>query len=264
LTAAGTTKGPGGRPARCTWLNAAALGVAVGLLATCAALPVRREHLVRLSFEPPDQTDYAVAELDSAAVYRRDGLTVTVRHLTKQALNAEYPEESAARINVNPFTYGTRIDNDLGYAPDRFTVFEIDINNIGLAKVAFQPLLTRMHTGRGDRLEPWVARKADGADSFEQYYRARRGVGGNDQDWFRTRMGIVTRELCCETVPIFKGQRHTCKLVFDTLHPGVYQLLLELRNFVMSYRADGLPGDVVDLSFPFAVQILLDGNVDDK
>ena len=106
-------------------------------VAGCGLLPVPRSHLVRFAFVPGESGAYAIDAADSAAVFRTEGLVVKVAYRSKQALNREYPDAREGRVNLNPFTYGTQMDNDLGYAPDRFTVFEVDFNNIGRPRVQF-------------------------------------------------------------------------------------------------------------------------------
>lgn len=225
------------------------------LSAGCSLLPVRRQHVVSLSFVPDHREEYAVDAVDSAAVFRMDGLVVEARYLSRQRLDAEYAKESSGRVNLNPFTYGTRIDNDLGYAPDRFTVFEIEVNNVGRPKVAFDPGQAVLETDRGDRLRPWGIRKGEAAQTFEEYYRAQRNSGGNDQEWYRQRMAIVERDLCRAGPLLFKGQRQQCKLIFDLLHEEVRQVRLQLGGLVIGFDANGLPAGKVEVEFPFAIDI---------
>ena len=231
-----------------------ALMVLLVLSLGCSLLPVRQNHIVRLSFIPDPLAAYSMDPVDSAAVFRREDLVVKVRHLSKQVLNAEYAEESAGRINLNPFTYGAQIDPDLGYVPDRFTVFEVEVNNIALPQVQFDPQKAVLVTDRGDRLFSWGSEKGDAAETFEEYYRARRRAGGNDQDWYRRRMAIVERALL-RAAPLFKGQRQQGKVVFRALSENVKQLRLQLRDFITGFDANGLPAKREDLEFRFTVHI---------
>jgi len=220
------------------------------VLGGCGLWPVRQDRLVSMTFVPDTSGQY-VAE-DTAAVYRQPGLAVKVRYLATQALNAEYPEQSAGRVDLNPFTFGTRIDNNLGYVPDRFTVFQVEVDNLGLPRVELDPRQARLITDRGDRLEPWGIHKGDATQTFEIYYRSRRGAGGNEEEWYRQRMAIVERAVSTRN-PLFKGQNQRGKVVFDPLAPEVRQVRLQLREFVTAFDAHDTPIKKIDLEFPFTV-----------
>lgn len=236
-------------------------GVVTGLVAaaaaSCALMPVRREHLVRMVFEAAPERHYFVDEGDSAAVCRTDELVVTVRYLTKQMLNAEYAQYRQGRVNLNPFTYGTQMDNSLGYVPDRFTVFELDVNNIALPKVDVDPRQAILETDQGARLRPWAAKKGEARDTFEEYYRALQGAGGNDQDWFRQRLSIAERALHNGERPVFKGERNRGKLVFEVLPEDVRWVRLVLPEVAVRFDADGLPVEEVELEFVFGVEVVV-------
>ena len=223
--------------------------------AGCGLLPVPKSHLVRFAFVPGERAAYSLDAADSAAVYRTEGLVVKVSYRSKQALNLEYPDAREGRVNLNPFTYGPRMDNDLGYAPDRFTVFEVDFNNIGRPRVRFAAQDAELVTDRGDRLRPWGTQKGEAVHTFEEYYRARRGPGGNDQQWYRQRLAIVEKSLYRGDGPLFKGQRQRGKLVFGLLHPEVASVRLHLREVVLAFDEHGLPTERIDLEFPFEISV---------
>ena len=223
--------------------------------AGCGLLPVPRSHVVRFAFAPGESGAYALDAADSTAVFRTEGLVIKVAYRSKQALNREYPDAREGRVNLNPFTYGTRMDNDLGYAPDRFTVFELDLNNIGRPRVQFAAQDAELVTDRGGRLRPWGTQKGEAVHTFEEYYRARRGPGGNDQQWYRERMAIVEKSLYRGDGPLFKGQRQRGKLVFSLLHPEVASVRLHLRDVVIAFDEHGLPTERIDLEFPFEISV---------
>ena len=142
--------------------------------------------------------------------------------------------------------------------PDRFTVFEVEVNNIGLPKVSLDPRKATLVAGRGVTLRSWAVReRGSSQNTFEEYYRARRGAGGNDQDWYRQRIAIAERSLYNGERPVFKGERNRGKLVFQVLPEDVRKVRLELTEFVMAFDADGLPVETRDLRFEFAVSARL-------
>ncbi|MFA6111584.1 MAG: hypothetical protein WDA75_22725 [Candidatus Latescibacterota bacterium] len=186
-------------------------------------------------------------------MFGTDALVVTVRYLSRQMLDEEYAQYKTGRLNLNPFTYGTRIDNDKGYVPDRFTVFELEVNNIALPKVGLDPRKATLVTDRGARLGSWAVKRGEATNTFEEYYRTRRGAGGNDQDWYRQRISIAERSLYNGDRSVFKGERNRGKLVFELLPEDVRWVQLELRDVVLRFDADGLPMEVRDLAFRFDV-----------
>lgn len=240
----------------------------VGLLTTmavlavmaqgCSLMPVRRDRLVVMTLQSDlvPGPGYEGDPQDSAAAFRTEGLVVRLRYQSRQALNAEFAKESSGPVNLNPFTYGIRIDSDLGYIPDRFTVFDLEIINTGLAKVGFDPRQAKLTTDRGHRLAPWGSRKGSAARTFEEYYRAQRGAGGNEQEWFRQRLALAERSLWPQPTSLFRGQRHRAKLVFDVLDERVRQVSLRLDEVVVGYSAAGLPVVKLDLEFPLTVSLL--------
>ena len=232
------------------------LAVACGL--GCGLLPVPKKHLVQFSYLRGEGEGYALDPVDSAAVFRTEGLVIKVSYRSKQELQAEYPDSHEGRVNLNPFTFGTKMNNDLGYVPDRFTVFELDLNNIGRPLVQFGAKDAELITDRGDHLRPWGIQKGDAVDTFEEYYRARRGPGGNDQQWYRERLAIVEKSLYRGEAPLFKGQRKGGKLVFSLVHNEVQWASLHLRDVVIAFDENGLPSETIDLEFRFQISVTVD------
>ena len=221
----------------------------------CGLLPVSKNHLVQFSYLSGDGESYSLDPVDSAAVFRTEGLVIKVSYRSKQELQAEYPDAHEGRVNLNPFTFGTKMNNDLGYVPDRFTVFELDVNNIGRPLVQLQVENAELITDRGDRLRPWGIQKGEGTDTFEEYYRARRGPGGNDQQWYRERMAIVERSLYRGESPLFKGQRKGGKLVFTLVDEQVRSVRLRLDDVAIDFDEHGLPTKKIDLEFRFQISV---------
>jgi len=195
------------------------------------------------------QDGYGVDPEDSTFVFRKEGLIVKVRYLPDGALNREYAKQTFREPNLNPYTYGTWRDVDLGYTPMRFTVFQVTVRNIGYGKVLLDPAKALLHTDRGDRLEYWDVTKRDAPNNFEEYYRALAGPSGNDQYWYQERIGIVRSSLYHREKPVFKGQRYSGKLVFAPLHREVKEVTLILRGVVLRFDRFGRPAETVDLRF---------------
>ena len=150
-----------------------------------------------------------------------------------------------------------------GYVPDRFTVFELEINNLSLPRVEFAPGKAVLVTDRGDRLRAWGIKKGEAVETFEEYYRAQRGAGGNEEEWYRQRLALVERGVYQKT-PLFKGQRQRGKVVFAPLASQVQQVRLQLPEVVVGFDATGTPTQKLALEFPFTVKVSLQPSPGEK
>ncbi|MEW6062341.1 MAG: hypothetical protein AB1600_10435, partial [Bacteroidota bacterium] len=74
---------------------------------------------------------WKIGEDKQTIVYDAKDYKIEIKYLTDYHLNTvEFPEQSqSAQYSTNPFTYGNWIDPDLGYTPNRFTVFKVTIYN---------------------------------------------------------------------------------------------------------------------------------------
>jgi len=217
----------------------------------CALIPPRLSLVVDLIPEPSGE-GYGTAP-DGSATYRAEGVLVKVRYLSDEELNREYAELTFREPNLNPFTYGTWRDVDLGYTPKRFTVFQVEVHNFGRGKVLLDPYRAVLETDLGERLPSWRISKDEGEPNFESYYRALSGPSGNEQYWFRERMGTVRSALYHPGKPVFKGQKYSGKLVFSPLDPRVGGVVLSIP-FVLEFDGTGRPRDEVELKFSFKVK----------
>lgn len=236
---------------------AAALG-AVGLVVSpgCLQLPANLGYEVALrpSDELVVQDGYHFDPEDSTTVFETAGMRLKVRYLTDATLNQEYSRYTFREPNLNPFTYGTDRDLDRGYTPPRFTVFAVTLVNLGLPKVRVDPAKVRLHTDRGGVCEAWGVQEGDAQDSFEQYYMERRGEGGNEEYYFRERLGIVRQALYRRDTWVWRGESYTGKVVFAPLHEGVRQVRLSVAEVVLRVDSFERPKETVNAAFVFEVE----------
>ena len=151
---------------------------------------------------------------DSTTVFAQEGFRLKLRYLDDPALNREYARFTFREPNLNPFTYGTDRDLDRGYAPPRFTVFEMTVVNQTYPKVQVDPAKMVLHTDRGGEYRYWGVLKRDADNSFERYYMERRGKGGNEDYYYQERMGLVRQALFRRHTFVFKGDAYSGKVVF--------------------------------------------------
>lgn len=227
------------------------------LLVGCAGLAPTRVHVrsVLIPIANDLEEEYALEE-DGTFVFQRQGMKVTVRYVTDEELNAMFPEQSErGAASTNPYTYGNWVDPELGYTPNRFTVFRITVHNYTLPKINLNPAEAMLTSDRGDELYAYVREAEEiGHLSFEDYYRERMGRSGVEEYRNVERMGLVRQTLYVDG-KVFKGDMKEGFMAFDPLDTRVKRVQLVLKDFVMSYDANDWPAELVDLTFPFERQI---------
>lgn len=193
-----------------------------------------------------------IIEEDSSITYNREGLRINIRYMSDKELNARYPENSnQGEFSTNPFTYGNWVDPELGYTPNRFTVFLVSVHNPVLPKVELDPAKAVLWTDRGERLKYYGISREESENNFEEYYIYLRGPGGNERYRFEERMGIVKEELYRKDRKIFKGQDYHGYIVFAPLHDEVKEVELRIEDFVIRFDEFDLPIETIDLKFKF-------------
>jgi hypothetical protein len=224
-------------------------------LIQCASLvppTIKLESVLTPLVDENDQS-YTLEE-DGAVSYNLEGLKISVKPMTDEKLNKMFPDISFQKeASTNPYTYGNWIDRDLGYTPNRFTVYVVKIFNYAQPKVNLDPLKAVLTSKRGDRLLPYAKDQKDSPGSernFESYYEKIKGSSGVERIRFEERMGIVRQSLFTEG-QIFKGDKKEGFLVFDPLDETVEEVTLTLREFVLRYDSNNWPQDKIDISFTF-------------
>ena len=185
--------------------------------------------------------------------FERKGLRVVVRYLPDDQLNTQYPDISyQGEFSANPFTYGNWRDPNLGYTPNRFTVFSVEVHNPALPKVDLSPRKVMLITDRGEELR-WYApsREVGSENDFEDYYGMRRGNTGNERYRFDQRMGIVRERLYRPEHPVFKGWDYEGYIVFDPLDPAVKRVKMVIYDFVLEFDEFDHPSKRMDVEFEF-------------
>jgi hypothetical protein len=232
------------------WL---ALIVVCSLLGCASIAPPRVQVRSLLTPLPEQMSGEYTLEEDGVMVFKRQGMKVTVRSITDEELNAMYPEHSQnGTASTNPYTYADWVDPELGYTPNRFTVFRVTVHNYALPKINLNPIEAVLVSDRGDQLKAYLreAGESENSPSMEDYYRERMGRTGVEEYRFVERMGMVRQTLYVNG-KAFKGDVKEGFLVFDPLDPRVKKVDLVLKNFVLAYDANDWPAEQVDLTFPF-------------
>ncbi|MFH1568140.1 MAG: hypothetical protein ABIL09_09090 [Gemmatimonadota bacterium] len=229
-----------------------ALGAAAALWG-CAFLQVAPlEHASRLVPPAAQREGYTVGD-DGSVTYHNGDLQVVVEPMSDDQLNQLFPQESAlGEYSINPYTFGDWVDPNLGYVPNRFTVFRVTVRNRDFAKVELDPLRAVLTTDRhGEVLGAYGILAGAAPRTFEAYYRARRRPSGNEYYRFSMRMGIVRSNNYGVDKKIFNGESYSGFIVFDPLAGEVGAVRLTLRDFVLKFNAFDMPLERTDLVFDF-------------
>lgn len=229
-------------------LVAAALGG--GLLAGCLSLtPVKARHVVELAAgEAIGETQ--VDPVDGSVAYVHEGLRLRVQHLTAAQLDAEIEGEE------NPFVF-REVDYDRGFVPQRFTVFQVTLNNPTFDKVLLQPQRAYLVTDRGQILRPYALTRADAQGdprNFETYWLSRGVQSGNQQKLYLERMAVLRGAIFQPGNFVFKGKSYSGKLAFDPLPVGTREVTLHMDRFVLEFGIYDIPKTQLDLRFAFGVR----------
>ncbi len=179
---------------------------------------------------------------------------IEIKYMTDSHLNmAEFPDQSQSGLySTNPFTYGNWVDPDLGYIPNRFTVFKVTIFNYAASKVNFDPENSFVKTDKGESYSAYGREEKNSRNqSLEAYFKRKKGTSGIDDDVFESRMGIVRRTVHYLGKPVFRGDVRDGLIVFEPLTDGVEQLKLTVKNFILGYDENNQPSEFTTLEFFF-------------
>ena len=237
---------------------AVALGLPV-MMDGCSLFPRSFDYRSSLTSAIPGkqlETGLGVYEVDESGQvsFRLEGLRIDVRPLADEELNRRYPDESSqGEHSTNPYTYGDWVDPGLGHTPVRFVCFEISVHNYTYAKVELSPTEAVLKTDKGELFHAYgvSALSSPYGNSFERYYRSRRGQSGNEYYRFDYRMGVVRSTYYGRDEPVFKGDDYGGLIAFDVPRPEAEKVRLVLVDFVTKFDSFGRPLETMDIPFDF-------------
>ena len=186
--------------------------------------------------------------------YDLGGSTISARFMMKDELNELFREESSqGYYSTNPYTYGNWIDPDLGYTPNKFTIFQVSIINRSFAKMMLDPTEALLYTDLGEIFHSYTNSIAASkyGKSFEDYYKTRRGQSGNEYYRYEMRLGMVRGKNYGLDELIFRGDSYSGLIAFDPLREQVKRARITLKDVVYRFDAFNRPSDTVTISFDF-------------
>lgn len=201
-----------------------------------------------------NDTSYSISRDSLSVVYDRKTFKVEVKYLSDYQLNNyEFPDDSRdGEFSANPFTFANWVDPQLGFTPNRFSVFKVSIYNYASAKLNYDPELSFLVTDRGD-IQAGYGReeKSSRNQSIEGYFRKRKGSSGVEDEIFERRMGIVRQTVLYLGRPIFQGDSREGIVVYDPLHESVERVKLVINDFITGYNENNEPSEFTNLQFFF-------------
>jgi len=206
----------------------------------------------------PGNQDYVLDEETGAMVFAIGGSAVEVKFMPEQSLNDLFPEESNDGLySTNPYTFGNWIDPDLGYTPVKFTTFQVSLINRDFAKMKIDPVEAVLLTDEGELFHSYTfsVAAAKYAKSFEDYYRTRRGMSGNDYYRYEMRLGMVRGKNFGLDEIIFRGDSYTGLITFDALRDDVERVQLQIQDIIFRFDAFNRAVDTTDAFFNFQRKI---------
>ena len=216
--------------------------------------PEIRYHSILNPVLVGDDPAYSIDEEINAFVLDIGGSGIEVKYMTEQELNDLFPDESDDDIySTNPYTYGNWTDPDIGYSPNRFAIFEVSIINRTFSKMRIDPVEALLITDLGETCHSYTFSIAAAryGNSFEDYYRARRGLSGNEYYRHEMRLGMVRGKNFGLEEMIFRGDSYSGLIAFDPLKPEVERVQLILNDIVYRFDAFDRPADVTTAYFNF-------------
>ena len=238
--------------------------VAIGALSGCAYLagliPQEMYYEVALTpVIPKGQGEYQSDPDDpQTVIFSHEGMVVKIRPYTDAELNELYPPLFDGR-HTNPYTTN-QLDIDLGYVPPIFLVFDVEVINETYAKIEFDPAKTLFRTDKGKKMRYYDPGRAGegvhplGGNLFSTYYQTEMGRSGLDKDINLERMGVIYKTAFHRFRSVFRGDKRSGKLAFDSLPKDVTEVVLSINEFVLAFDANGNPENTIDFECRFKVE----------
>jgi len=213
-------------------------------------------YLLPVVFET--DTDYSIDSDTGSTVFNIGDSVVEVKYLSEDDLNALFPDDSSQGLySTNPYTYGNWVDPDLGYIPNRFTVFDVTVINRAFAKMKIDPVEAVLITDLGETLHSYTfsVAAAKYGNSFENYYRSIRGMSGNEYYRHEMRLGNLRGKNYGLDELIFRGDSYSGLISFDKLKEEVKRVELVINDIIYRFDAFNRPADVTTANFYFERKI---------
>ncbi len=225
------------------------------MLASCFLYPPEIRYSSYLVPNLEEKDPLKTVDKDTGSlIYDLGGSSIVVRYVKEAELNALFPDESRNQeYSTNPYTFGNWIDPNVGYTPNRFTVFSVTLINRTFPKMRLDPTNAVLITDTGETYHAYTVNIASAkfGKSFEDYYRTLLGQSGNEFYRYEMRLGMVRGKNFGLEEYIFRGDSYSGFMTFDALRPEVKRVRLVLNDVVYRFDAFNRPADSRTISINF-------------
>lgn len=223
------------------------------LIAGCGhyMVPGKFEPIESKQQQSGEDTQMQVLD-DGTVTFILNRLEVSVRPITDEELNRQYPSQSndahgpTDEVSSNPFTNGNWVDPQTGKSPKRLSVFKVTIKNYEYPKVKLDPLKIFIESDNGRKYYPW------GAYDIEEYFR-RYPLAFNGLGYLRfdERRDILNQAKYPDDEFCFSGQDVEGYVIFSKIHDDVEKINFNIPDLGLRYNYRNEPIEERDLSFGF-------------
>jgi hypothetical protein len=242
-------------PGRVATLGWAAVAV---LLAGSCAYRLGMRHFAGPTIPGSQQVAQMSVSDDNTVTYRVDRLEIRLRPFTVEMLDRKFDEKREGfyqlppnRLTVNPFTFGAWSPPEGKRAPERFTVFLLQIQNYAFPKVLVDSRSITLESGNG---RTYSALRLSAL--MEYYYPYAVAYAGNTYQRFEERADILRRAMYQDEM-VFSGQEAEGFLIFPPLHTDVSEFTVWLRAVTLRFDYRDEPVEAVDIPYRFSRDVYL-------
>lgn len=187
---------------------------------------------------------------DGTVTYLADRLEISVRPLSDEELNRQFPHQSVRGTeSTNPYTFGDWEDPSTGTTPRRFTVFRLKVKNYQYPKILIDPAKTQIVSDTGRTYS-----SLSQLDVEEYYRKYITGYVGRLYSTYQERKDLLKRTLYPGEV-VFSGQENEGFIVFADLHPEVRRIRLRLDDVALRFNFRDEPVEMVDIEYVFEREV---------
>jgi hypothetical protein len=188
---------------------------------------------------------------DGTVAYEYERLEIRLRPLSDRELNRAFASQSSAGAeSTNPYTYGNWTPLGEKWAPQRFTVFYLQVKNYAYPKVQIDPrrVTLRSTSGRSYQTVTFL--------ELAEYYRAHAlAWSGNAYGRYGEQRDTLQRTLFGGDL-LFSGQEQGGYLVFPLLAPDVKEFSVTLEHIALRFNYADEPTETLQLTYRFAREVI--------
>ena len=198
---------------------------------------------------------------DRSITFLKDRLEVSLRPLTPEMLNRQFPDRSTSQPGffksnpyvtpTNPYTYGDWSPPEQDQAPPRFTVFLLRVKNYAYPKVRVDPADIEIVAPNGRRFQA-----LNFSALVEYYWPYAVAYAGNTYRSFKERKDLLLRTMFKDDM-VFSGQETEGYVLFPPLNNDIEEFTVWIRDMTLRFDFRNEPVEMVDIPYQFYREVYL-------